>query len=253
MHDPATYGDAIADVYDDWYGDVSDVEGTVATIVALADGGPVLELGIGTGRLALPLRAAGVEVNGVDASAAMVERLRTKPGGADLPVVVGDFSERLPTVEGGFAVVLVAFNTLLNLTAPGAVEGCLALVSSHLRPGGALVVEAFVPGEDPVASGVDVRRVDTDEVVLSVFRRGEDGSTVVGSLVSFTEAGGVRLRPWAVRPIGPDALDGLAAAAGLVCERRDGGWRGEPFDDLADRHVTIYRRTAVPSMEVTES
>jgi hypothetical protein len=156
-------------------------------------------------------------------------------------------------VPGGFAVVLVAFNTLLNLTAPGAVERCLGLVAAALRPGGALVVEAFVPGDDPVSSGVDVRRVEPGEVVLSVFRRGPDGSTVVGSLVSLTEAGGVRLRPWAVRPIAPEELDGLAAAAGLTFDRRAGGWRGEPFDDGADRHVTIYRQSAVPSREVTES
>lgn len=253
MFDPATYGDAIADVYDDWYADASDVEGTVATITELAGGGPVLELGIGTGRLALPLAAAGVEVHGVDASAAMVDQLRTKPGGDAVPVLVDDFSERLPEVQGGFAVVLVAFNTLLNLTAPGAVERCLALVAAHLRPAGAFVVEAFVPSVDLVASGVDVRRVDADEVVLSVFRRGPDGSTVVGSLVSLTEAGGVRLRPWAVRPIGPEALDGLAGTAGLVLDRRDGGWRGEAYDERSDRHVTIYRRTAIPSPDVTKS
>jgi SAM-dependent methyltransferase len=246
--DPATYGDAIADVYDDWYADISDVAGTVATIAELAAGGPVLELGIGTGRVALPLVEAGVEVHGIDASEAMVERLRAKAGGAAVPVLVGDFSERLPEVDGGFAVVLVAFNTLLNLVAPGAVERCFALVAGALAPGGAFVVEAFVPGDDPATSGVDVRRVDPGEVVLSVFRAGPDGATVVGSLVTLTESGGVRLRPWAVRPIGPDALDAMAAAAGLAFDRRSGGWRGEPFDDGTDRHVTIYRRTAIPSM-----
>jgi SAM-dependent methyltransferase len=253
VFDPATYGDAIADVYDDWYADVSDVEGTVAVVRRLAGGGPVLELGIGTGRLALPLVSAGIEVHGIDASTAMVARLRAKPGGEAVPVLLGDFSERLPEVDGGFALVLVAFNTLLNLTAAGAIERCLALVAARLRSGGALVVEAFVPGEDVVTSGVDVRRVDGDEVVLSVFRRGDDGSTVRGSLVSISESNGVRLRPWAVRPLGPDALDALAADAGLAREARHGGWRGEPFDDLADRHVTIYRRAAVPSQAVTES
>jgi SAM-dependent methyltransferase len=253
VSDPATYGDAIADVYDDWYADVSDVEGTVARVRELAGGGAVLELGIGTGRLALPLAAAGVEVHGVDASTAMVERLRAKPGGPAVPVVVGDFSEQLPEVPGGFAVVLVAFNTLFNLTAPGAVERCLRLVASRLRPGGAFVVEAFVPADDAVASGVDVRRVDEDQIVLSVFRRGADPATVHGSLVSISESGGVRLRPWAVRPIAPDALDALADAAGLAREARHGGWRDEPFDAGAERHVTIYRRRAVPSRSVTES
>ena len=238
--EPEAYGDAIADVYDDWYADVSDVEGTVATVAALAGGGPVLELGIGTGRLALPLRADGVAVHGVDASAAMVERLRAKPGGEAIPVLVGDFSAQLP--EGPFAVVLAAFNTLLNLTAPGALERCLALVHERLAPGGALVVEAFVPADETASSGVEVRHVHPEEVVLSVFRRDPTSDAVTGSFVSLSPAGGVRLRPWAIRAVGPEALDGLAARAGFTRERRDGGWRGEPFDDAADRHVTVYRR-----------
>lgn len=248
MDDPAAYGNAIADVYDDWYADVSDVEGTVAAVVRLAVGGPVLELGIGTGRIALPLAAAGVEVEGIDASPAMVERLRAKPGGAALRVEVGDFAERLPPREGGYALVVVTFNTLLNLVAPGAIERCLRLVHDALRPEGAFVCEAFVPADEHVLSGVDVRRVDGAEVVLSVFRR--EGEVVHGSLVTLRDGEAVRLRPWAVRPVTPDALDAMAAAAGLGRERRDAGWRGERFDDTSDRHVTIYRRRAVPSPSV---
>jgi SAM-dependent methyltransferase len=240
MFDPSAYGEAIADVYDDWYGDVSDVAGTVAAVADLARGGPVLELGVGTGRLALPLAATGIEVHGIDASPAMVERLRAKPGGAELPVVVGDFAGPLPEVPGGFALVLVAFNTFLNLVAPDAQERCLRQVAAVLRPGGALVLEAFVPGDAEVTSGVDVRSVGTDEVVLSVFRH--EGPNVIGSLVSLTPEGGVRLRPWSIRPRRPDELDELAAAAGLTLESRHAGWRGEPFTEFADRHVTVYRR-----------
>jgi SAM-dependent methyltransferase len=244
---PEEYGEAIADVYDDWYPDVSDVEGTVEAVARLAAGRRVLELGIGTGRLALPLRAAGVDVHGVDASAAMVERLRAKPGGADIPVLVADFAERLP--PGPFGVVFAAFNTLLNLTEPGSVERCLSLVREHLEPDGCLLVEAFAPADDAPASGVDVRRVDAGEVVLSVFRR-EPGTDVVhGSLVSLTEAGGVRLRPWSIRTLDAGALDALAASAGFSVEARHGGWRGEPYDDESDRHVVRYRMAAVPSRE----
>ena len=251
MLEPEAYGEAIADVYDDWYADVSDVEGTVAAIADLARGGRVLELGVGTGRLALPLVAAGVDVHGIDASPAMVERLRAKPRGDAVPVTVGDFGQTLP--PGPFAVVFAAFNTLLNLTAPGAVERCLALVADVLTADGALVVEAFVPADEAVASGVDVRQVGADEVLLSVFKRDPGSTTVTGSLVSLSAAGGVRLRPWAIRPLGPEALDALAREAGLVVERRHAGWRGEPFNDEADRHVTVYRRYTGTVSEVNGS
>ena len=236
MLDPAAYGDGIADVYDDWYGEVSDVAGTVDAIARLANGGRVLELGVGTGRLALPLRAAGVDVHGVDASPAMVERLRAKPGGDAVPVLVADFGERLPA--GPFAVVFAAFNTLLNLVAPGAVERCVALCADRLESGGALVVESFVPADDAASQGVDVRRVDADEVVLSVFTR--DGAVVTGSLVTLSNEG-VQLRPWAIRPLAPDELDAIAIAAGFTMESRHAGWRAEPFGDESERYVTVFR------------
>jgi SAM-dependent methyltransferase len=241
--DPSAYGEAFADVYDDWYGDISDVEGTVETVRALAGGGPVLEIGIGTGRLALPLQAAGLEVHGVDASPAMVERLRAKPGGQHLPVLVADASERLPEVAGGFAIVLAAFNTFFNLTAPGAQERCLSLIAARLRPGGIFVIEAFVPGDNLTASGVDVTDVRADEVLLSVFRHDVATRVVLGSVVSLSTTGGVRLRPWAVLPRTPDELDAMAARAGFARERRDAGWRRESFDDSSQRHVTCYRAT----------
>ncbi|MGI8758532.1 MAG: class I SAM-dependent DNA methyltransferase, partial [Acidimicrobiales bacterium] len=147
--DASTYGEAFADVYDEWYGDVSDVEGTVDTVVALAGGGPVLEFGIGTGRLALPLVGRGLEVHGIDASPAMVERLRAKPGGADVPVVVGNFADVQVRAGSGFGVVLCAYNTLFNLTSAAAQQRCFANAARHLRPDGSFVVEAFVPGPEP--------------------------------------------------------------------------------------------------------
>jgi SAM-dependent methyltransferase len=241
VHDPAAYGDAFADVYDEWYAGVSDVEGTVAAVRRLAAGGPVLEVGIGTGRLAVPLRDAGVEVHGVDSSHAMVERLRAKPGGAGIPVLVADAGAQLPEVDGGFAVVLVAFNTFFNLTADGAQEGCLKLIASRLQRGGKVVIEAFVPADNLATSGVDVTDVHADEVRLSVFRHDVPTGVVLGSMVSLSATGGVRLRPWAVRPRTPEQLDALAAAAGFEVESRRGGWRGEAFDDRSDRHVTVYR------------
>lgn len=235
---PDSYGTAIADLYDDWYTDVSDIEGTVATVARLAAGGPVLELGIGTGRLAMPLVTAGVDVHGVDASDAMVERLRAKPGGPDVPVMISDFSRDLPSVAGGFAVVFAAFNTFVNLTTTGAMAACLRLVSARLRPGGALVLENLLPADDPVPSGIDVRSVGADRVVLSAFKL--DGRVVNGSIMSIAETG-IRLCPWRVRLTDPDELAALAAAAGFDEEARHGGWRDEPLDPASSRYVAVFR------------
>lgn len=248
-HDPSAYGEAIAPYYDEWYGDDGEVDDVVATVARLAGGGPVLELGIGTGRLALPLVAAGLEVHGIDASAAMVARLREKPGGQDVPVVLGDYGATVPTHPAGWAVVLAAFNAVPNLTTAEEQARCFRLVADALRPGGVFAVEAFVPAADAPASGVDVRKVDADEVVLSVFR--QEAGAVRGSLVTLAGSG-VRLCPWAVRPVTPAELDRMAAAAGLVTESRHGGWRDEPVHGDATRHVTVFRRPAVRSVAGNE-
>lgn len=241
--DPSTYGERFADVYDEWYADVSDVEATVDAVVELAAGGAVLELGIGTGRLALPLAARGYEVWGVDASPAMVERLRVKPGGAALPVVVGNFAEERVERPGGFAVVLAAYNTLFNLTSVEDQRRCFGTVATALRPGGCFVVEAFVPGPEPDGpqGRVTPSAIEADHVLLQVTRRLPDSQTVEGSLVSITEQG-IRLRPWHIRYATPRQLDSMAEAAGLELTRRSAGWRGEPFHEGSSHHVSVYRR-----------
>lgn len=229
-------------MYDDWYAAATDVEGTVATIVRLAEaasvanGAPrrVLELGIGTGRLALPLSEAGVEVHGIDASEAMVAKLRAKPGGDRIPVTIGDFAD--VAVEGEFAVVLLAFNALLNLTTEEAQARCLRNAAARAR---LVVVETFVPGDAIPPNGVEVRHIGDDEVRLAAYRI--DGGVVAGSLISITEEG-IRLRPWHLRLAPPKEIDRLAAVAGLAVAERWAGWRGEPFDDTSEHQVTVYRR-----------
>jgi SAM-dependent methyltransferase len=235
----AAYGEAIADVYDEWYGDVSDVAGTVATIAGLAGGGPVLELGVGTGRLALPLAATGLEVHGVDASPAMVARLRSKPGGGAVRVLVADFSVAVPRVPGGFAVAFAGFNTFLNLTTDHAQRSCLSLLADAVRPGGHVVIEHAVPADEPAPSGVAVRSATGSEVVVSAFVR--DGAVVHGTLVALG-ADGVRFHPWAIALTTPAELDERAAAAGLARVARHGGWRGEGENADPARHVTFYQR-----------
>jgi SAM-dependent methyltransferase len=248
---PSTYGDRFADVYDGWYGDVTDVDATVARVAALAGAGgapgPVLELGAGSGRLAVPLAAAGLEVWALDASPAMVERLRAKPGGDRVHAVVGDMADLdLGTgAPGGFAVVLCAFNTLFNLTDTDAQRRCLARVASVLAPRGRLLVEAFVPPPAGDAGGpaaaVEPRHIGLDEVVLTVSRIDPATRTVTGQHVQIREDG-IRLRPWVLHYAGPDELDDLAAEAGLRRVERHAGWRREPFTSSSDAHVTSYAR-----------
>ena len=241
--DASSYGEAFADVYDEWYGDVSDLEGTLDTVESLAGGGPVLELGIGTGRIALPLAARGVEVHGVDASPAMVAKLRGKPGGRDIPVTVADFADVGPGEAAPFSVVLAAYNTLFNLTTADAQRRCFASAARRLAPGGVFVVEAFVPSPEPdridlqvAASSIEVARV-----VLQATRRDPTTQTVEGSAISITE-NGIRLRPWRIRYATPEELDAMARAADLTLVQRSAGWRGEPFHGESSAHVSVYRR-----------
>jgi SAM-dependent methyltransferase len=241
--DASTYGERFADVYDDWYADVSDVGATVAAVAALAEGGSVLELGIGTGRLALPLAERGVEVWGVDASPAMLDRLRAKPGARAVRAVVGDFA-RLDAVAGlpdRVTVVLVAFNTFFNIPEEAGQRRCLAAVARLLGPGGRLVLEAFVPDVDADGPRGDVAPavVEADRVVLHVSRLDPAAQTVAGQHVTIT-ADGIRLRPWYIRYATPDQLDAMAADAGLVLLERWGDWDGRPFGPGDDRHVSVY-------------
>ena len=243
----SSYGDAFADVYDDWYADVSDVAATVARVAELAGDGRVLELGIGSGRIALPLSRAGVEVWGVDASTAMVERLRDKPGGAAIPVAIGDMAaldDALGALPDGasarFAVVLAAFNTFVNLTTRDAQLRCLRASAGRLAPGGCVVVEAFVPDESGPASAVEARTVAVDRVVLSVSRRASDDRTVDGQHVEITEHG-IRLRPWRIRSVTPDELDELAVEAGLTLSERWSAWDATPFAAGDALHMSVYR------------
>lgn len=245
---PSTYGDRFADVYDDWYEHVSDAEATVDRVAELAAAGsspgPVLELGGGSGRLALPLAARGIETWAVDASAAMVERLRAKPGAERVHAVVGDMSELDLPGAPPFAVVLCAFNTFFNLTSTAAQRRCLGRVAERLAPGGRFVVEAFVPPPDDGGGpkdSVEVKRIGLDDVVLMVSRLDPATRTLTGQHVQLSEAG-IRLRPSVLHYAAPEDLDDLAAAVGLRLEDRSAGWRGEPFTADSAVHVTTYGR-----------
>lgn len=236
-----TYGDAFADVYDEWYRGVSDVETTVALLARLAEGGAVLELGVGTGRLAIPLAATGCAVVGIDASEPMLERLRDADPAGTVDAVLGDMVADIP--DRSFSLAFVAYNTIFNLTDRATQQACFDAVAARLAPGGRFVVEAFVP-DDPPPSGDDVsiRTLTADTVILSISRHDPGRQRADGQFVELTEAGGVRLRPWSIRYADPAELDVMAAAAGFVLEARHEDAGATPFDaDHSARHLSVYR------------
>ena len=280
-YDQRSYGDGFADVYDEWYADVTDVEATVARIIELAGtGGRVLELGVGTGRLAVPMAGAGLRVVGIDSSEAMLAKLRERDPDGDVEALLGDITSDLP--PGPFDVVLVAYNTIFNLLGEHDQPRLFRHVAERLTPGGAFVVEAFVPesgDEDepatsspvtvsPVAvspvtvspvtvspvtvspvtvSEVTVRSMAVDHVVLSVSVNRRHEQLAEGQFVQFSEDGGVRLRPWSIRWSTPAQLDAMATAAGLRLAERFDDMAGAPFTDDSARHVSIYRRAGAPT------
>lgn len=243
-YDDATYGDRFASVYDDWYDGITDASACAALVASLADlagdagGGPVLELGVGTGRLALPLSALGVHVVGVDSSAAMLAELAAKPGGAAVEGVLGDMAAP-PLGDRTFAVVFVAYNTIFNLVDPDAQRRCLAEAAGRLMPGGSLLVEAFVPAPGRVQEAVSPRTITADRVVLSVSRTDPDRQEAMGQYVDITEAG-IKLRPWHIRWSTPEQLDEMAASAGLVLADRWADWERTPFTADSPSHVSRY-------------
>ena len=243
-YDNSTYGEAFADVYDEWYGEVSDVASTVSALALLSDEigeYPIVELGVGTGRLAIPLAQAVTprSVIGIDSSTAMMRQLAQKPGAELVQTVLGDMIHDLPA--GPIGIVFAAFNTFFNLGSEERQRRCMGVVAQRLAPAGLLVIEAIVP-EHPPRSGshVEVKSIASDRVVLSVSTYDGISQTAEGQFIEFTEAGGVRLRPWSIRHVSPAELDSMATAAGMTLRHRWETFARAAFTDDSTRHVSVY-------------
>lgn len=240
----ASYGEAIADLYDDMHPIPAEDAVAMLSELATLDGGAkggLLELGIGTGRLALPLAARGFDVVGIDASRAMVAQLRAKPGGERIRVAFGNFGE---TIAGdNFATAFVAFNTFFALTSQAAQKQCFANVARQLGPGGTFVVEAFVPDIARFESGQSLRtgRLTVDGVVLEATRHDRATQTLDTQLVVMTEKG-TRLVPIVLRYAFPAELDLMAELAGMSLRDRFGSFARTPFTSQAMQHVSIYEK-----------
>ena len=237
--DPGLFGRLWAATYDGPGN--PDPAPAVDFLAPLAEGGPVLELAIGTGRVALPLAERGLTVEGVEASPEMVAHLRAKPGGADMPVTVGDMAD-VP-VAGPYRLVFLVFNTLFNLVSEERQAACFRNVARVLAPGGAFVIETFVP--DPADfdrdEQVQVREVTEDSATIRLHRYDRAAQTFVRQTVTF-DAAGVHLKPFAMRYAWPEQIDELAERAGLRLTERYADWDRSPFDADSRSHISVYRR-----------
>lgn len=241
-YDPTAYGAHMADEYDQLWEGLVDTDPAVACLADLAGAGPVLELGIGTGRLALPLVGRGMAVHGVDASEAMVAQLRAKPGGDAVPVTIGDFAD--VRVEGSFSLVVLALNTIFALPTQDAQVACFENAARHLGPGGRFVVEAWVPDPvrfSPTGSTVGVRRLTPTAVSLDVAELDPVEQRMRTTQVSLRD-GHLRLHPANHRYAWPSELDLMARVSGMRREHRWSGWDRAPFTAGSHAHVTVYRR-----------
>ena len=239
-YDATTYGERLARAYDDYVRDKFDEEAQTSLLVELSGGGRVLELGVGTGRVALPLARAGLEVHGIESSQAMVEELLAKPGAEGVAVSIGDFAD--VDVPGSFSLCLAVFSTLFMLPSQDAQVRCFANVASRLQPGGVFVVEAFVPrfdgGDD---QPLKVLRTEVNSVLLEASRVDTAEQRVDIQRIALRQSG-VELFPSSVRYAHPSELDLMARLGGLTLRHRWSGWRRQTFSAHSVWNVSVYER-----------
>jgi SAM-dependent methyltransferase len=238
------FDETAAATYDDSTGkefDPAVVAATVDTLAALAGGGRALELGIGTGRIALPLAQRGVPVHGIDMSKAMVARLSAKPGGDGIGVTIGDFATT--RVEGTFSVVYLVFNTIMNLTTQDAQVACFGNAAAHLDPGGCFVIESGVPDLRKLPPGQNVVpfHVSPTQWAFDVLDIATQAMT--SNYVTVVDGRG-EYRSIPFRYAWPAELDLMARLAGLRLRERWGGWAREPYTSESSKHVSVWEKPA---------
>jgi SAM-dependent methyltransferase len=234
------FGEAVAARYDADASDMFDpavLEPTVDFLASLAGDGPALELGIGTGRVALPLSERGVRVHGIELSEAMVARLREKPGSERIGVTIGDFAST--RVAGTFRLAYLVFNTIGNLTTQGDQVACFRNAAAHLEPGGCFVIELGIPDLQRLPRGDALRVFSASETHWGV----DEYDVVTQRLVShhFTLADGrFELHSLPFRYVWPSELDLMAQLAGMTLRERWSNWTREPFTSESEKHVSVW-------------
>lgn len=242
MNDDGYFDGEVAARYDETAAEMFDpavLDPAVGFLAAMAGNGRALELGVGTGRIALPLAERGVPVHGIELSEAMAAKLRAKPGGADIGVTIGDFTST--TVEGSFTLAYLVFNTIMNLTTQQAQVACFHNVAVHLEPGGCFVAEVMVP---------ELRRLPPGDT-FHVFTGSDEywgideyDVAAQGLISHHLEVVDGRLERVSMpfRYVWPAELDLMAQLAGMTLRERWGGWMREPFTSESRRHVSVWEK-----------
>ncbi|WP_130796609.1 class I SAM-dependent DNA methyltransferase [Streptomyces otsuchiensis] len=239
------FGEPIAATYDDSTDSEfsrETIEKTAGFLAARSGGGRALELGVGTGRIALPLSRRGVPVHGIDLSRAMTARMRAKPGGDRVEVTIGDFATT--RVGGGFSLAYLVFNTIMNLTTQDAQVECFRSVASQLDPGGRFVVEVAVPDLRRLPPGQDAVPFRVSGNGWAYDRYDPATQAMSSNYLTVTDDGRGRRRSIPFRYVWPAELDLMARLAGLRLSERWEGWGEEPFTGESTRHVSVWEKPA---------
>jgi SAM-dependent methyltransferase len=216
------------------------VDPVVDFIFELARGGRALELGIGTGRIALPLSRRGVSVAGIDLSEQMVARLRAKPGAEEIAVTIGDFATT--TVDGTFSVAYLVFNTIGNLTTQAAQVACFQNVAAHLEPGGSFLIELGIPDLQRLPPGETMRVFHASETHWGIDEYDVANQGLTSHHLELVD-GRFELVSMPFRYAWPSELDLMAQLAGMTLRERFGGWKREPFTSESRTHVSVWEKS----------
>jgi SAM-dependent methyltransferase len=238
------FGEDVAARYDESSADMFDpgvLDPAVEFLAELAGDGAALELGIGTGRIALPLAQRGVRVHGIDLSAEMVAKLHEKPGGERIEVAIGDFATT--KVDGTFSLAYVVFNTIGNLTTQDAQVACFENVAAHLEPGGCFVIEIGARGRLTLPPGERFQVFDFSAEHIGIDEYDVENQGLVSHHFSPAE-GKWQLVSMPFRYVWPAELDLMARIAGMTLRERWGDWNREPFTSDSTKHVSVWEKPA---------
>ena len=242
MNDDGYFDERVAARYDESAAEMFDpavVDPAVDFLAELAGSGRALELGIGTGRIALPLAQRGAPVHGIELSKSMVTRLRAKPGGEEIGVTIGDFASA--TVNETFSVAYLVFNTIMNLTTQAEQVACFRNVAAHLEPGGCFVIEVGLPELQRLPPGETMRVFHADETSWGIDEYDVANQGLISHHFELVD-GGLERTSVPFRYAWPAELDLMAELAGMSLRERWSGWKREPFTSDSRKHVSVWEK-----------